>query len=276
MTDHTPETPHAQPPRTPPADALVIGRSTVNALLTGIVGLALGIALGLLIADRFGTPAPQPPALSAADTEAIINAAVGTAVASVPLGPTLTPTRDPDARFDVTDADNPSLGPADAPITLIEFGDFRCSFCKRFNDNTLAPLLEQYGDQVRFVSRDYPILGPESQLAAVSGECADDQGAFWEMRDRMFAAPQNLTRDAFIAYAAEMNLDVEAFTTCLDTNPHQEEILADYTAGLALGVGGTPTFFVNGRIVTGAQPLTVFQSIIEEELARIEAAEGTG
>lgn len=255
-----PEPPAPQPQ--PPTDSIVISRGTLNAVIAGVVSLVFGIAIGLLLADRM-----TPPREPVVDTAAIIDAAVGTAVAAVPRGPTPVPTNDPNARYEVTGGDNPSIGPANAPVLMVEFGDFRCSFCKRFNDTTLNPLLAEYSEQVLFVYRDYPILGPDSTLAAISGECADDQEKFWPMHDLMYAAPQNLTREAFLTYAADIDIDVDAFTTCLDTNPHQQEIQNDYDVAQGAGVGGTPTFFINGRRVIGAQPIEVFRQVIDQELA---------
>jgi protein-disulfide isomerase len=189
--------------------------------------------------------------------------------------PTPRPTADPNFRYDVDDGGNPFLGAADAPITMIEFGDFRCGFCKRFNDETLAPLLQQYEGQIRFVYRDYPILGPDSLQAALAAQCAHDQGQFWPFHDLLYSNPSNLTRTAFLTYAEQLALDIDTFTTCLDNAVHQEEINADYAVGQQLGVGGTPTFFINGRIITGAQPIEVFQRLLDDELAQIAAASGT-
>jgi protein-disulfide isomerase len=107
--------------------------------------------------------------------------------------------------------------------------------------------------------------------AALAGECAHDQNRFWELHNRLYA-DQVLTRDAFIAHATELEMDVEAFVECLDNAVYQSEIEADYQAGAMVGVGGTPTFFINGRILVGAQPLENFVQYIEAELGALEAS----
>lgn len=249
---------------------VTIPRHTFNYILIAITFLAIGLVLGAVGYDRLTTANAQRDA-------ALINDAVAAAVAALPTGvplPTAAPTRDPNQRFDVSDDGNPSRGNPDAPITLIEFGDFRCGFCRRFNDETLIPLLEQYPTQVRYVYRDYPILGPDSLTGAIASECADEQGRFWEFHDWLYANQQNFTRDAFLAYATELEMDTEAFAACIDNGDPQIEIMADYTVGQALGIGGTPTFFLNGRLITGAQPIQVFQQAIEQELAALEANPG--
>jgi protein-disulfide isomerase len=267
-------TPSTTEPPTPneysPDDAVItIKRTTFNYVLIGVSFFVVGLMIGFLGYDRFATN-------NAAENAELMASIAQTAVAGVPRGNTVAaaPTRDPNARYAVAVADNPSIGSPDAPITIIEFGDFRCSYCHRFYDQTLTPLLEQYGDQVRFVYRDYPILGPDSTLAALAGECADDQGKFWEFHDLIFT-DQILTRDQFLEYAANLELDVEAFTTCLDEETHSEEVQADYQAGASVGVGGTPTFFINGRMVVGAQPLSTFASVIDDELVRLSTTPAT-
>ena len=98
-------------------------------------------------------------------------------------------------------------------------GDFHCGYCKRFHDETITPLLENYGDQILFVFRDYPILGPDSLQAALAANCAYDQNAFWDFHDRLFAAPSQLVRDQFLVYAQELDLDMERSLTATITPP---------------------------------------------------------
>ncbi|MDL1901685.1 DsbA family protein [Anaerolineae bacterium CFX9] len=258
------------PHPSPDPAVIVIPRALFNYIVIGLTMLVVGLIVGVVAYDRFAASTRQMNA-------ELINQAVGTAVAAMPQNavPTPRPTADPNFRYDVDDGGNPFLGAADAPITMIEFGDFRCGFCKRFNDETLAPLLQQYEGQIRFVYRDYPILGPDSLQAALAAQCAHDQGQFWPFHDLLYSNPSNLTRTAFLTYAEQLALDIDTFTTCLDNAVHQEEINADYAVGQQLGVGGTPTFFINGRIITGAQPIEVFQRLLDDELAQIAAASGT-
>lgn len=248
-----------------------IKRTTLNYVLIGFSFFVIGLVIGFLGYDRFASN-------NRAENEALLSAAASTFVASVPTSgaavPTARPTLDPNVRYDIGPADNPAIGPEDAPITMIEFADFRCGYCKRFQDETLAPLLERYDGQIRFVYRDYPILSPDSLTAALAAECADDQGAFWEFHDRVYAE-QNLARDVFIQYATDMGLDVDTFTTCLDEQVHLQEVMADYDAGSSTPMTGTPTFFINGRILIGAQPLNSFINAIDAELASLDESATT-
>lgn len=251
-------------------NVVVMPRVMFNYIVIGVTFLMLGVVIGVLGYDRLAQS-------STAQNAALINAAVGTALAQLPAGvlpPTPRPTLDPNVRYTIDEGGNPAIGPVGAPITLIEFGDFRCSFCKRFNDETLRPLLDAYEGQIRFVYRDYPILGPDSLQAALAAECADDQGAFWPFHDRLYANPGNLTREAFLQYAAELGFDMDVFTSCYDEGVHEPEVMADYNAGQSLGVvSGTPTFFLNGKLIVGAQPYQVFVNAIEAELAAIASGD---
>ncbi|MCL4248418.1 MAG: thioredoxin domain-containing protein [Anaerolineae bacterium] len=256
--------PDQQPSLPPVAEPVAtVPRSTMNYMLIAIIFFALGLIIGVFFMDR-------QVQLNQDENRALIAQAVEAAVAAAGGGQGDTaaaPQLNPSQRYTVDTAGNPSRGSATAPVTVIEFSDFRCSFCKRFHDTTFDPLLEQFGDQIQFVVRDYPIFGQASYEAALAAECAHDQGKYWEYYDSLFADQTTLTRDGFLARAETLGLDVATFTTCFDDETHLQEIVADYQAGEALGVGGTPTFFVNGRPLVGAQPIDAFINLIEEELA---------
>ena len=164
--------------------------------------------------------------------------------------------------------DDPSIGPADAPVVIVEFSDFNCSYCKRFHDTTLQPLLDQYQGQIQFVYRDFAILGQTSVTSAMAAECADDQGKFWEYHDLLFANQPNFDRDSLIQYANELSLDTEQFTSCFDDQTYLEDVRADSTAAQEIGAQGTPAFLINGQFVSGAQPYDAFVQIIDSELAK--------
>lgn len=166
--------------------------------------------------------------------------------------------------------DDPSIGPEDAPIVMVEFSDFNCSFCKRFHDITLEPLLDQYEGQIRFVYRDYAILGDTSVTSAMAAECADEQGRFWDYHDLLFANQGNFSRDQLIEYADLLGLDIEQFTACYDDQTTLTDVRFDSTVAQDLGIGGTPGFIINGQFVSGAQPLDVFTQIIDEQLAQLD------
>jgi protein-disulfide isomerase len=171
-------------------------------------------------------------------------------------------------RIDVSDGGDPAIGPADAPVTIVEFSDFQCPYCKTFRDQTLNALLEEYGDQVRFVFRDFPLnqIHPYAQKAAEAAECANEQGKYWEMHDLLFANSPNLGVDALKGFAEQLGLDTEQFNECLDSGRYADEVTADLQEGMSYGVSGTPTFFINGVRLVGAQPLANFQAIIDQEL----------
>ena len=248
-----------------------VPRSTLNYLLIAVIFFALGLVIGIFFMDgRIQQIRADNRELIAQAVEAAV-AAAGSGQADTAAVPQLNPSQ----HYTVDTANNPSVGPADAPVTVIEFSDFRCSFCKRFHDTTFDPLLEQYGDQIQFVVRDYPIFGQASYEAALASECAHDQDKFWEYYDSLFADQSTFTRDGFLARAESLELDVPTFTACFDDETHMQEIVADYQAGEALGVGGTPTFFVNGRPLVGAQPIDAFINVIEEELGAATSNTGS-
>ena len=223
-----------------PSDYVVLRRSH---LVLALVPLAcvLGLASGYLIWGR-------PISLSA-----------GQAVADEPESQA-------PQRFDVGPDDDPSLGPADAPITIIEFSDFNCPYCKKFHAETFPLLMATYPDQIRFVYRDFPVTSPESFVAAQAANCAGRQGAYWEFHDALMSGDLGLGRAAYEAYADRLDLDVNALGTCLDEGAEGAEVEADAREAASLGVNGTPTFFINGIPLVGAQPLISFRSVIDGEL----------
>ena len=164
-------------------------------------------------------------------------------------------------------ADDAVRGPADAPIQIVEFSDFDCPYCQRAT-GTIAQLLDRYGDQIRFVYKDYPLPShPNAFKAAEAGKCANAQGKFWELHDKMFASQGSLDVASLKTYASELGLDATAFASCLDEGRYTQRVQQDLATGARYGVSSTPTVFINGRLVTGAVPYDVFDGIIREELA---------
>jgi protein-disulfide isomerase len=164
---------------------------------------------------------------------------------------------------------DPSLGRASAPVTLIEFSDFQCPFCQRVAP-TLKRLRETYGDKVRIVWKDFPLtqIHPQAFKAGEAAHCAGDQGKYWEYHDRLFANQQQLQLDDLKKHAADLGLDAGAFNACLDTSKHGERVRDGVAQGQRLGVSSTPTVYINGRMLSGAQPYETFASVIDEELSR--------
>ena len=166
-------------------------------------------------------------------------------------------------------ATDPAQGPANAPVTLVEFSDFQCPFCQRV-EPTLKRLRETYGDKLRMVWKDFPLtqIHPQAFKAGEAGHCAGEQGKYWEYHDRLFANQQSLMPADLKKHAADQGLDAAKFAACLDSSKYGERVRDGVSAGTQLGVNSTPTIFVNGRRLSGAQPYEVFAAVIDEELAR--------
>jgi protein-disulfide isomerase len=280
----SPAAPQPVAPPAAPSPVVTIRRDTFNTIIIALACFAMGIMVGAGAYDRLSGGNQQA-------TQDLIDAAVNAALTrqeaqmqqivaqalteNLGIRPAADqqPALDPNTRYTVEIGENPTLGPANAPVTIIEFSDFRCPYCGRFARETFGRIASEYEGQVRMVFRDYPILGPESLSAALAAECADDQGKFWDFHDGLFNNQQALGRDLYLRLAADYELDVDSFTTCIDTQQHLEEINTDFTAGQNLGVTGTPTFFINGRPISGAQPFESFAQAIEAELAVAQASD---
>jgi len=178
------------------------------------------------------------------------------------------PTQNPYTRYDIPTEGHPSFGPDSAKITIVEFSDYQCPFCRRFHDDTYHALLDAYPGQIRFVYRNLPLtsIHPEAMPAAVASLCANDQNAYWDYHEKLFSS-ETLDEATYIKYATDLGLDVDAFTACLSSGSHDEFIQKDMDFSINLGVQSTPTFFVNGLAIIGAQPLENFQQLIDKELA---------
>jgi len=175
---------------------------------------------------------------------------------------------------DVSEDDDPVKGDLSAPVTIIEFSDFQCPYCAKFYTDTLPQLEQEYIDtgKVKIVYRDFPLtnIHPLATPAALAAECANEQNKFWEYHNILFEKQDEwveIGEDKFKEYASEIGLDAEQFADCFESEKYKDELLADLNDGDAAGVSGTPAFFINGRMLSGAQPFSAFQSIIEDELA---------
>lgn len=168
-------------------------------------------------------------------------------------------------------ADDAATGPANAPVTIVEFSDFQCPFCQRVMP-TLKQVREKYGDRVRIVWKDFPLtsIHPQAFKAAEAGNCAREQGKFWEYHDRLFTNQQALQPEFLKKYAADAGLDAAKFNACLDTAKYSDRVQEQMGVGTGLGVQSTPSLFINGRLIAGAQPYEAFVSIIDEELERVK------
>jgi protein-disulfide isomerase len=162
----------------------------------------------------------------------------------------------------------PVKGSATAPVTLVEFTDFQCPFCRQVQP-TLDQLLAKYDGKVKLVYRDFPIdqLHPQARKAHEAARCANEQGKFWAYHDRLYANAPQAGPGELKTYAGEVGLNLPAFERCLSSMKYQAAVQKDEEEGIRAGVTGTPTFFVNGRLLSGAQPLDSFARLIDEELA---------
>lgn len=170
-----------------------------------------------------------------------------------------------------------SLGRSDAPITIVEYTDFQCPFCRRFHLNTFPELRNKYIDtgRVRFFSRDLPLnFHANAMRAAEAARCAADQNQFWPMRDLLSANADKLAEADIYGYAASLKLDAAAFRACLSSGKHKQDISADLKEASTVGISGTPSFVVgkttaegvDGVVVVGAQPLEAFENVFKQIL----------
>jgi len=169
-------------------------------------------------------------------------------------------------RQTIATANSPSRGPATAPVEIVEFSDFQCPFCLRAHP-TVDQVLKTYGDRVHFVYRHYPLPGhPNARPAAEAAACAEEQGKFWPYHDKLFASQSKLSDADLKQDAADLGMDASKFNACVDGHKYAAKVEADMRAGQDAGVDGTPAFFINGRLISGAQPYDAFKKMIDEEL----------
>jgi protein-disulfide isomerase len=166
-------------------------------------------------------------------------------------------------------AEGPSRGVTGAPVTIVEFEDFQCPFCKKVHD-TVEQVLVRYKDKVRIVHRDFPLesLHPAAWKAHEAARCAEKQGKFWQYRDVLYANAPHATPEELSKYAGQVGIDVPAFRQCLDSGESKAIVKRDEDEGNRLGIEGTPTFFINGRLLSGEHPEADFARIIDGELSK--------
>ncbi len=233
--------------------------------LFGIVGLLIGVLAGYLVWGTSAASMSSSAGVTNPNAPSIVAEATGQSSDTNDLASQMENL----PRYDVSvSEDDPIKGSADAPITIIEFADFQCPFCQRHAQETYPQLVAQYGDKIRFIYKDFPLssIHPEAYPAAIAGQCALAQNAFWDYHDLLFSGRLELGRETYLAYATELGLDIDAFTTCLDNQTYAQSVQEDYNIGTDLGVSSTPTFFINGIAVVGAQPFSLFSQIIDYEL----------
>lgn len=166
-------------------------------------------------------------------------------------------------------ASSPAQGPAKAPVTLIEFADYQCPYCRKAEE-TVAAVLKEYQGKVRFVHGDFPLSSSHdrAEMAARASRCAGEQGKFWDYRHSLLVTPGDLSDEDLAKRASGMGLDGKAFGACVQSGRHDAAIQASQEEGIKAGVNATPTFFFNGRKLAGAPSIEEFRRILDEELAR--------
>ena len=174
----------------------------------------------------------------------------------------------PDERVAVEVGSAPTAGTADAAVTFVEFGDFECPYCG-LEAPVVKQLVTNYGGQVLFAFKQFPLsFHPHAHLAAEASLAAHAQGQFWAYHDALYANQSALARADLDGYAQSLGLDTTAFAAALDGHTFAGDVDADKNQGIALGVPGTPTFFINGRMGSGALDYQILADAIDEELAR--------
>lgn len=238
------------------------------------------LVLGTLFVAACGSYAAPVPTRSAIEARQ-----TGVAIAGQPTlaplntGPTSTPpapTPSLEELFQINASDPRALGDPNAPVTLIEFTDFECPFCQQFFRETRAQLIANYVDTgvVRLVARDFPVtdLHPSALVAATAARCAAAQNQFWPMYEQLFSSHQSVwggdpasDRGTMELFAADLGLDAETFNSCLASPASEQAVRDEMVHAAQLGVNSTPNFLINGQLVRGAQPFSVFQRLIEQK-----------
>lgn len=180
-------------------------------------------------------------------------------------------------RVSVSVTGAPFKGPANAPVTIVKFEDFQCPFCKRVQP-TFEELFKLYKGKIRVVHKDFPLdsIHHEARQAAEAARCAFDQGKFWEYHDKAYENAPKATPTDLERYASEVGLNTKVFEQCLNGGKFKLAVQRDLAEGSQLGITGTPVFFINGRELSGAQPIEQFTRIIDEELARAGKSQPSG
>ena len=230
----------------------------------GAANLVAALILGGSILA--GTFVIRGAIVSAGEEVAALRAAIEKLPSAAPPRQARSGRPDPNRRYSINTQGAPARGNPEAKLAIVEFADYECPYCSRA-EPTLARIRETYGDRVRVVFKHMPLPGHARAPAAhAAAEAAHRQGRFWEMHDRIFAEQRALTPEKYLEYAREIGLDLERFQRDLANPELSKRVAADSAEATTLGVTGTPSFFVNGRFLAGAQPFEAFQALIDEEL----------
>ena len=200
--------------------------------------------------------------------EAVVALAKAGGGGAAAQAPTRRPRRGPDPErvYTVNTAGSPSIGPKDAPVTVVEFSDFQCPFCGRVV-GTMKQIEKEYGDKVRIVFKHLPLaMHTKAPQAHAASQAAANQGKFWEMHDLIFSNQREMSEEKYVEYAKQLGLDVDQFKKDMADPATKRRVDADVAEAGRLGVTGTPGFFINGKFTSGAKPFSEFKRIIDEQL----------
>ena len=243
-----------------PENTITFKRSHLYSVLLPLAFVA-GLAFGYIFWGRDLTSETSQPPVAVVPAEAEQSAAPAPVEGAQP-----TPEF---RRYDIPEDDDPVWGPQDAPITIIEFSDYECPYCRKWHVEVWPQLQATYGDQIRLVYRDFPLTNIHANAtpAAAAANCALEQDMYFPFSEKLFEMKLNLGRTTYQSYAEELGLDMDSFNECLESGRYLDEVEADYQYAAELGIRSTPTFFINGIPVVGAQPFDVFKTVIDKELA---------
>jgi protein-disulfide isomerase len=236
-------------PESPKEDTFTFKRSHFYAVMT-VLAFSVGVLLGYVV---WGLE-PAGSQASTASSSSVAEAAA---------------TGEPQfVRYDVPSAGFYSIGPDNAPITIVEFSDYQCPFCRRWHAEVYEPLLAAYPGKIKLVYRNLPLtsIHPDAFSAAEAAMCAGEQDAYWPYHEKLFGS-ETLGSQVYTQYAQDLSLNMDSFESCMNDHKYKAAIEADSDFAVNLGVRSTPTFFINGLAIVGAQPLDVFKQVIDKELA---------
>jgi protein-disulfide isomerase len=230
-----------------PEDTFTFKRSHFYAVVT-VLAFAVGVLLGYVVwgYDASGERATAPGQVAEAPATEAPNF----------------------KRYDVPTKGFYAIGPDNAPITIVEFSDYQCPFCRRWHQEVYEPLLAAYPGKIKLVYRNLPLtsIHPDAMGAAEAAMCAGEQDAYWQYHEKLFNG-ETLGSQAYLQYAQELSLNMDKFQSCLNDHKYKPAIESDSDFAVNMGISSTPTFFINGLAVVGAQPLSVFKQVIDKELA---------
>lgn len=237
---------------------------TFKPLPLALASLALGVLAGALLSNAANA---GNAVVSKADVQDIVREYIAANGDELAMSIQMAGTRAQREQMNqIIDADTPSFGPADAPVTIIEFSDYECPFCARVQDS-ITPLRAQYGDNVRWVFKNLPLsFHPNAKPAAYAALAAHKQGKFWDFHKALWSQQANLNDATYVAIAKQLGLDLDRFNKDRASDAIKATVDTDLKQAEDVGARGTPHFLINGEAVSGALPAAEFRRVIDAHL----------